>query len=934
MKKAIITLLVLVFPMLTLSSAFRHFTVSNGLYNNQARQIFELPNGQIMVETEGMFNLFNGVHFLPQEYNLAQVYRMPTYNGCYHYYDKEGLLWIKDFYNLYLYDTGSRQFIYDVAARLEKSGIKQRLKNFTIDSNKDAWLFTEDGSLYRYDWKEKAQLVMQLTKDELQQGITVTTVIKAGKEEFMIILNTCVVKHWHAAGKQITYVDKTLDTGKPIASHCVYSYEWDENTLLIAENNYFGGLYRYDIPTRKWTLLIQGRVNSMERTPDGKLIASSNTGIHYMDEKLENLENIVDFELVDGKLNDKAFIGAHFDRQGGLWLATFSDGVLYRQPEREKAHTISDLEKNQIRAIAKIDNDNLLYGTTKGLYVFQTQTGSFTPVPSAIGMTCVSMNTDSEERIWVATLDGICCYDRGSVTFYRSDNTEGLVHTRFLFAMELENGKYLACNLLNVLGYFYPGPHLFVPLNSKLPQLEKYRAIMGACKLKEKGKVVVYSQNGIFVLDYLKNQLEDFHPLAGMLQYSEKFNSVVTDSKDRLWIGTQNGLLMVDGAHVRRFTRADGLSNSCIQSIVEDGRNRMWIGTSFGISRITLTEKDTLITSFGPEDGMLDTEYRERAAVIAADGTAYFGGLGGLTVFKTGIFDSVQKPMAVSLVGLTVFDEEMPLDLAPLSLEYNKNYLSVQFSALNYANPQHTHYRYRLQGMDTHWLYSKDADGLGMARYNSLPPGTYSLQIQAAVADGEWGPMLTKEIRIRPPFWLSWWAYTIYLVAFLAVGTYLVNIYLRRRKAKMEKENEGRVNQLFELREEARHQFARSVNIDPKKIAINNEEEELIQKLLKIIEQNMDNTEYTVDMLSRDVGIGRTNFYRKMQSMLGITPSDFLRNVRLKRAAQLLTETELPVNQIALMVGFNTPRYFSNYFKKMFGVNPSEYQNKRSNPVE
>ena len=67
--------------------------------------------------------------------------------------------------------------------------------------------------------------------------------------------------------------------------------------------------------------------------------------------------------------------------------------------------------------------------------------------------------------------------------------------------------------------------------------------------------------------------------------------------------------------------------------------------------------------------------------------------------------------------------------------------------------------------------------------------------------------------------------------------------------------------------------------------------------------------------------------------MLGITPNNFLRNVRIKHAARLLAETDMPVNQVALMVGFQTPRYFSQCFRQMFGVNPIEYRGEDSKTV-
>ena len=122
-----------------------------------------------------------------------------------------------------------------------------------------------------------------------------------------------------------------------------------------------------------------------------------------------------------------------------------------------------------------------------------------------------------------------------------------------------------------------------------------------------------------------------------------------------------------------------------------------------------------------------------------------------------------------------------------------------------------------------------------------------------------------------------------------------------------------------------------NVRIDASKIGVNSEEEALVGQLLKAIEQNLGNTEYSVDQLARDVAFGRTNLYKRMQTMLGITPNDFIRSVRLKRAAILLSDTDLSIVEISERVGFNTPRYFSTQFKKMFGVTPSEYREPKTN---
>ena len=164
------------------------------------------------------------------------------------------------------------------------------------------------------------------------------------------------------------------------------------------------------------------------------------------------------------------------------------------------------------------------------------------------------------------------------------------------------------------------------------------------------------------------------------------------------------------------------------------------------------------------------------------------------------------------------------------------------------------------------------------------------------------------------------------LVAVLLAG----HLYLKRRKSQLEQKNDERVNRLFELRDKARHQFAQAAKIDPEKISANKEEEELVEKMLKAIEKNMDNIDYTVDDMASDIAMSRASIYKKTQQMLGITPNEFLRNVRLKHAAHLLDETNEPVNRISLMVGFQTSRYFSQCFRQMFGMTPSEYRSHKN----
>lgn len=113
--------------------------------------------------------------------------------------------------------------------------------------------------------------------------------------------------------------------------------------------------------------------------------------------------------------------------------------------------------------------------------------------------------------------------------------------------------------------------------------------------------------------------------------------------------------------------------------------------------------------------------------------------------------------------------------------------------------------------------------------------------------------------------------------------------------------------------------------IEPKKVTLTSSDEVFIQKALDSIETNMSNSEYGVEDFGRDVGLSRMQLYRKLKAMTGQSANEFIRSVRLKRAAQLIEQNELTVAEVTYRVGFSDLQYFRSCFKKQFGLNPSEY---------
>jgi AraC-like DNA-binding protein len=91
------------------------------------------------------------------------------------------------------------------------------------------------------------------------------------------------------------------------------------------------------------------------------------------------------------------------------------------------------------------------------------------------------------------------------------------------------------------------------------------------------------------------------------------------------------------------------------------------------------------------------------------------------------------------------------------------------------------------------------------------------------------------------------------------------------------------------------------------------------------VENNLSDPEFSVDKLSREIGMSRVHLYKKLTSLTGKSPIEFIRIIRLRRAAQLLEKSQLSVSEIAYQVGFNNPKYFTKYFKSEYRTLPSEY---------
>lgn len=135
----------------------------------------------------------------------------------------------------------------------------------------------------------------------------------------------------------------------------------------------------------------------------------------------------------------------------------------------------------------------------------------------------------------------------------------------------------------------------------------------------------------------------------------------------------------------------------------------------------------------------------------------------------------------------------------------------------------------------------------------------------------------------------------------------------------------SRIRNLMAQQKLLQKRFQTQIDVNPGEVTITPVDEKFLKQALEIVEKHMDEPEFSVEDFSREMYMNRVTLYRKILSLTGKTPLEFIRSIRLKRAAQLLEKSGLSIAEIAYQVGFNNPKTFTKFFKEEFRVLPSQY---------
>jgi len=269
-------------------------------------------------------------------------------------------------------------------------------------------------------------------------------------------------------------------------------------------------------------------------------------------------------------------------------------------------------------------------------------------------------------------------------------------------------------------------------------------------------------------------------------------NSIYFDKNNMLWFGTPNGLNRLDPVSDQfyRFNQENGLDAYFIYDIEGDSNGALWLSTEKGIMRfkqLSDTSAHSKLLKYVDgvpfEDNYQYNIYKDTKGRIFVGGQRYSGK--SFYYFHPDSLKNNNHIPEIVLTELLVNNKPIEIDssiteLKHLDLNYNENFFSISFAALDYINPMKNEYAYMLEGFDEDWIYSNNRS---LVNYTNVPPGNYVFRAKGSNNDALWNEEgASLQISISSPPWLTWWAYLLYGVFILAILYFIIGYYFKRQR--------------------------------------------------------------------------------------------------------------------------------------------------------
>lgn len=697
------------------------------------------------------FNQFKG-RYLIQKDKRGNIFIIKE-NGCIYYYKSN----TKTFEKIILKDL-----VYD------------RVLNFIITSDNRIQIFTNDRRNPAYSITEDTEGNVQLTEDK-----------PLVHEESLLYC------FYERNIEDIVYfVDNT---------YTLYEYH------LISKNKYY-------ITNLKNEILKSGEISSIIKHHNDYFIGFKTNGLlrlRYVSDKMDN------YQTEDIGIKSGIFCLLKDKYQDLIWIGTDGQGVYMYSNDTYSIRSAvfssfaSNIEK-PVRALL-LDKEKTLWIGTKGDGIVKIKNYEVNQAPSKFSLEyCNSANTalvdnsvyafakSSKNILWIGCENGLNYYSYRDKSIKKIELTVNGEPVKYIHSIcELDGSTlWLATVGTGIIKVSLSG-------SNDTPVLSNAKRItIRDGKDSQNYFFTVYQENdsvlwfgnrgyGAFKLNVNQEKLDTILPDKGINQTLNDIFSIIKDSNNTFWFGTSFGLVKhTPGRSDKIFNERSGFPNNTVHGILADSQNNLWLSTNRGIIKFNL-EQDNF-QAYSNLNGLQIIEYSDGAYYKDEDSDVlFFGGINGfVSVVGTGsaqqeYFPQIQFDNLVILgEGKNIFDFlHTESNKEVLTLDYNQNFFSISFTALDYINGNNYTYYYKLDDLSKQWIDNGTSNNVS---FTSLSPGEYTLFIKYMNRlTGMESPVYPITIKIKPPWYMSSLAYIMYIIAIIsAVALFIRAIIIKEKKKK------------------------------------------------------------------------------------------------------------------------------------------------------
>jgi ligand-binding sensor domain-containing protein len=723
--------------------------------------------------------------------------------------DSRGVIWIGSLDGLHRYDGYSLK-IYKHNTLDPKSLSNNRITSIYEDSRHHLWLYDEFTSAMNRYIPEKGEFVHyyldQLAGGELE-------VLDSIYEEpnGNILLKSKL-------GYQLRYVAskgsfEILGKGPRISD------DWNDKPAWRDLLQHFGHYLKSVASSFNTHTIVIRKIfrDSEDRfwiatKFDGLYTATNQNGRWQFVSHIRNRENskVIPSEEVNDIFED---------RYNVIWISTKTDGLYTYSKHKYKFEHLKEVilpegsySLGRVRAIAEDASKNLWISVNdQGLLKANRTDGTGVLYKPENGNTkslghrfIRTLWISPDKQLWIGHYDGFSLYHPLSDNFTQYHFANNRQHETRVF--DFERGKdntYWIAGWDVIMNFDKEKNQFKVISRSESKGIDFISENIREVLVDDEGELwIAAGEKGISIYDKHAHRFTTLraNPSNPNGLPSNNIYDIYKDSRKNIWVATADGLCSFDYNRMRfkTYTVNDGLPSNFILGMLEDRRGFLWLSTTKGISKFN--PSNGTFKNYDVSDGLQSNEFTENAFFKNEEGVMFFGGTNGINIFHPDHAPDNPTPPQAAITNLKVYDKplaevesfdtekinQLLLVNEAVRLGPQQRYISVEFVAYHYVNPQKNSYAYMLEGLDEEWTY-RDANAR-FANYTNLEPGNYTFKLKVANSDGVWSDeVITLPIIVEPPFYTASWFIFLIIASFLLLGlvTYKRRIELVKRQQSM-----------------------------------------------------------------------------------------------------------------------------------------------------